>query len=72
MRRTRCSSRFPLNPLALTEFPDVKNLLAKALVTLAATGVLTPGLAQARDNVSVVGSSTVYPFATVVAERFGR
>tara|TARA_B100001540_G_scaffold315301_1_gene342207 strand:- start:1826 stop:2986 length:1161 start_codon:yes stop_codon:yes gene_type:complete len=56
----------------LTEFPDVKNLLAKALVTLAATGVLTPGLAQARDNVSVVGSSTVYPFATVVAERFGR
>lgn len=28
--------------------------------------------AQGRDNVSVVGSSTVYPFATVVAERFGR
>mgnify|MGYP001825650504 CR=1 FL=1 len=25
-----------------------------------------------RDTVSVVGSSTVYPFATVVAERFGR
>ena len=25
-----------------------------------------------RDSVSVVGSSTVYPFATVVAERFGR
>lgn len=32
------------------------------------------GTAQvaARDSVSVVGSSTVYPFATVVAERFGR
>ncbi|QFU77850.1 phosphate ABC transporter substrate-binding protein [Halioglobus maricola] len=28
--------------------------------------------AQGRDNVSIVGSSTVYPFATVVAERFGR
>ena len=28
--------------------------------------------AQARDGVSIVGSSTVYPFATVVAERFGR
>ena len=27
---------------------------------------------QARDSVSIVGSSTVYPFATVVAERFGR
>lgn len=26
----------------------------------------------ARDNISVVGSSTVYPFATVVAERFGK
>ena len=28
-------------------------------------------LAQ-RDTISVVGSSTVYPFTTVVAERFGR
>ncbi len=28
--------------------------------------------AQVRDTVSIVGSSTVYPFATVVAERFGR
>ena len=28
--------------------------------------------AFARDSISVVGSSTVYPFATVVAERFGR
>ena len=26
----------------------------------------------ARDYISIVGSSTVYPFATVVAERFGR
>lgn len=28
--------------------------------------------AQARDYISVVGSSTVYPFATVVAENFGK
>ena len=28
--------------------------------------------AQARDYVSIVGSSTIYPFATVVAERFGK
>jgi phosphate transport system substrate-binding protein len=28
--------------------------------------------AQGRESVSIVGSSTVYPFATVVAERFGR
>lgn len=30
------------------------------------------GNAFARDSISVVGSSTVYPFATVVAERFGK
>ncbi|MDE0371669.1 MAG: phosphate ABC transporter substrate-binding protein, partial [Rhodospirillales bacterium] len=30
------------------------------------------GPAQARDQINIVGSSTVYPFATVVAENFGR
>ena len=30
------------------------------------------GPAAARDQVRIVGSSTVYPFATVVAERFGK
>ncbi|MGH8499259.1 MAG: substrate-binding domain-containing protein, partial [Methylococcales bacterium] len=29
-------------------------------------------LGEARDYVSIVGSSTVYPFATVVAEQFGK
>ncbi len=28
--------------------------------------------AQARDQINIVGSSTVYPFATVVAEKFGK
>ncbi len=28
--------------------------------------------AQARDQIRIVGSSTVFPFATTVAERFGR
>ena len=28
--------------------------------------------AQARENIHVVGSSTVYPFATVAAEKFGK
>jgi len=28
--------------------------------------------AQQRDTISIVGSSTVYPFATVVAEKFGK
>jgi phosphate transport system substrate-binding protein len=45
--------------------------LAPALaLVLAATSA--PSIAASRSNVSIVGSSTVYPFATVVAERFGR
>ena len=28
--------------------------------------------AQARDQIKIVGSSTVYPYATVVAEKFGK
>lgn len=34
--------------------------------------LLLPVGAQARDQIRIVGSSTVYPFATVVAEEFGR
>jgi phosphate transport system substrate-binding protein len=34
--------------------------------------LLLPVSAGARDQIRVVGSSTVYPFATVVAEQFGR
>jgi phosphate transport system substrate-binding protein len=46
-----------------------------ALVLFAVLGLAISAGAQAqtgRDYVYVVGSSTVYPFATVVAERFGR
>ncbi|WP_320824262.1 substrate-binding domain-containing protein [Reinekea sp.] len=39
---------------------------------LATTTALTALPAMALDQISIVGSSTVYPFATVVAERFGR
>ena len=35
-------------------------------------GILITANAFARDNIEVVGSSTVYPFSTVVAERYGR
>ncbi len=46
----------------------------KKLVLSAAIAALCMNAAQAagRDMMSVVGSSTVYPFATVVAERFGK
>ena len=44
----------------------------KRTLVLAAAAAALAGQAQARDYISVVGSSTVYPFATVVAERFGK
>jgi phosphate transport system substrate-binding protein len=44
-----------------------------ALLATVGAAVSTSSLAQAgRDYISIVGSSTVYPFATVVAEQFGR
>lgn len=44
------------------------------LVLLAATAALSTNIAHAagRDTINVMGSSTVFPFATVVAERFGK
>jgi len=42
---------------------------------MVSAALLSAGLssqAAARDYISIVGSSTVYPFATVVAERFGK
>jgi phosphate transport system substrate-binding protein len=50
----------------------MKNFLTGAVVALATFGSIHPVQAASRDSVSIVGSSTVYPFATVVAERFGR
>ena len=51
--------------------------MRKAIVLLVITLFLTTsfgvaGAASARDYISIVGSSTVYPFATVVAEQFGK
>nr|WP_251068090.1 substrate-binding domain-containing protein [Marinobacter sp. C7] len=47
--------------------------LNKALAIAAVAGSVAAmsAPAMARDTISIVGSSTVYPFATVVAERFG-
>ena len=46
----------------------------KKLLTVVLAASLTGlvGAASARDYISIVGSSTVYPFATVVAEQFGK
>jgi len=47
-----------------------KKISCLALATVAT--LAAPMAAQARDYISVVGSSTVYPFSTVVAEQFGK
>ena len=44
----------------------------QSYLALAGFLVLSIGIADARDQISIVGSSTVYPFATVVAEHFGQ
>ena len=46
--------------------------LKKTLVLTAAAMVTLTGVAEARDQIRMVGSSTVYPFATTVAEAFGK
>ena len=39
---------------------------------LATTALIATAQAQSRDNIQIVGSSTVFPFTTAVAERFGQ
>ncbi|MGP4845087.1 substrate-binding domain-containing protein [Marinobacter sp. 1Y8] len=48
----------------------LKAVVASVAVAGVLAAVSTPSLA--RETINIVGSSTVYPFATVVAERFGR
>jgi phosphate transport system substrate-binding protein len=42
------------------------------LATAISIGLVANVQAAGRDTISIVGSSTVYPFATVVAEKFGK
>ena len=44
----------------------------KLFVTAAAVTFSAQSISAGRDYISIVGSSTVYPFSTVVAERFGK
>jgi phosphate transport system substrate-binding protein len=45
----------------------LKNILGIVLLL----AVIAPS-ANARDQINIVGSSTVYPFSIVVAEKFGK
>ena len=44
---------------------------AKLTVSALAVIAATAGMASARDQIQIAGSSTVQPYATIVAEAFG-
>jgi phosphate transport system substrate-binding protein len=46
--------------------------MKKLALVIAASLALSATAAQARDNIEIVGSSTVYPFSTTVAENFSK
>jgi phosphate transport system substrate-binding protein len=46
--------------------------MKKLLAVIALSTLSVASYAQGRDQIAVVGSSTVYPFTTTVAEQFGR
>ena len=47
-------------------------MFKKTLTIAALAGICVAGSAQARDQIRIVGSSTVFPFSTAVAEQFGK
>jgi len=47
-------------------------MLKKSFVVAALAAAVWNAPAEARDQIRIVGSSTVYPFATAVAEQFGK
>jgi len=54
---------------------EIKMKLTKIMGLVAGAALLTTtamGTAHARDQIQIVGSSTVFPFSTSVAEQFGQ
>jgi phosphate transport system substrate-binding protein len=50
----------------------LKHVMRRSALAVLLISIAVPLTAHARDYVSVVGSSTVYPFVTIVAEKFGQ
>jgi phosphate transport system substrate-binding protein len=55
--------------IALTKRTTASLMTTAAVVS---AGLFMAGAAEARDQIRIVGSSTVYPFTTTVAEQFGK
>ena len=49
----------------------MRNKFIALTAAVAVAGLVTGGSAFAREEIKIVGSSTVFPFATAVAEKFG-
>ena len=49
----------------------MKIALYASVAALALAGLTTAAVAQSRDTIQAAGSSTVLPFASIVAEEFG-
>lgn len=47
-------------------------MLKKVLALSAFVAISAAGVAEAREQIRIVGSSTVFPFSTAVAEQFGK
>ncbi|NQU56939.1 MAG: PstS family phosphate ABC transporter substrate-binding protein [Rhodospirillales bacterium] len=47
-------------------------MFRKSLIIASVVSFAMIGAAEARDQIRIVGSSTVYPFSTTVAEQFGK
>ena len=52
--------------------PSMRWTIGTVGVAVSAALVAGAGVAEARDQIRIVGSSTVFPFSTAVAEQFGR
>ena len=46
--------------------------MRRTLIAGVLAGIAVAGAAEARDQIRIVGSSTLFPFSTAVAERFGK
>jgi phosphate transport system substrate-binding protein len=56
---------------AYQKSPKLENFMKKLVLALTAA-LLVSGTASARDQLSLAGSSTVLPFATIIAEEMGK
>jgi len=54
------------------ELTSVKSILSRTTLLVLTTALALPSISLARGPIRIVGSSTVFPFSSAVAEDFGR